>query len=108
MDWKAELQLSLDRVTSKILTDRTENQILGQVLQSNFHKEKLQGRQPVNLAFYNDPLKRNTKLNFEKANEIRRKYNHGEYGKKRLAKEFGVCKAVITRIINNQSWKQES
>ena len=41
----------------------------------------------------------------DQALEIRQKYDPGKYGKKRLASEYEVCKSVITRILNNQSWK---
>jgi hypothetical protein len=87
--------------------NRTDAQIYGQIKLSEMYLDRYQGVQPSSLEMYNDPKYRKCKLTMDQALEIRQKYIPGEYGKKRLAAEYGVCKSVITRILNNQSWKQK-
>lgn len=87
------------------LMRRTDKQLEGQVKISVLYQDRFQGKQPESLMDYNSPEHRRCKINMEQADQIRKSYTPGEYGKKRLAKEFGVSKAVITRILNHQSWK---
>lgn len=47
-----------------------------------------------------------SKLSFEKAREIRKKYSTGEYTQRQLAEEFGVKQATISKVILNKSWKE--
>ncbi len=101
------LQEELDKVMSSPFMDRTDAQIDGQIKLSEIYRERYQGAQPPSLEIYNDPQYRNCKLTMDQALEIRQKYVLGEYGKKRLAAEYGVSKSVITRILNNQSWRQK-
>jgi hypothetical protein len=84
---------------------RSDEQLAGQVHLSSLYKDRLNGRQPESLKEYNEPERRNCKITREESEEIRRRYSPNTYGKKRLAKEFGVSKAVITRILKQQSWK---
>lgn len=100
-----KLQEELERVMDSPFMDRTDAQIDGQIKLSELYQDRYQGTQPPSLEKYNDPAFRKCKLTMDKALEIRQKYVPGEYGKKRLASEYGVTKAVITRILNNQSWK---
>jgi len=104
---KLKLQEELERVMDSPFMDRTDAQIDGQIKLSELYKDRYQGMQPPSLERYNDPAYRKCKLTMDQALEIRMKYIPGEYGKKRLASEYGVTKAVITRILNNQSWKQK-
>lgn len=83
---------------------RTDEQLAGQVKLSCLYQDRYQGSQPESLKEYNLPERRNCKITREQSEEIRRRYSPNAYGKKRLAKEFGVSKAVITRILINQSW----
>ncbi len=84
---------------------RTDEQLAGQVKLSCLYQDRYQGSQPDSLKEYNAPERRNCKITRDQSEEIRRRYSPNTYGKKRLAKEFGVSKAVITRILNHQSWK---
>ena len=102
---KLNLQDEIDKVVDSPFMDRTDAQIEGQIILSAIYQDRYQGMQPPSLEKYNDPAFRKCKLTMDKALEIRQKYVPGEYGKKRLASEYGVTKAVITRILNNQSWK---
>lgn len=90
------------------LMRRTDKQLEGQVKMSLLYQERLNGNQPETLKKFNDPERRNCKINREQADKIRRSYIPGVHGKKTLAKEFGVSKAVITRILKNKSWKIKS
>lgn len=90
------------------LMRRTDKQLEGQVKISVLYQDRFQGKQPESLLNYNAPERRQCKINMEQADKIRKNYTPGTYGKKRLAKEFGVSKAVITRILNNESWKIKS
>ena len=46
----------------------------------------------------------NSKLSAEKAAVIRSLYRRGEYGYKRLAREFAVDEKTIRRIISGRTW----
>jgi hypothetical protein len=100
-----KLQEELERVINSPFMDRTDAQIDGQIKLSEIYRDRYQGVQPTSLEKYNDPQYRSCKLTMDQALEIRQKYVPGEYGKKRLASEYEVSKSVITRILNNQSWK---
>ena len=50
--------------------------------------------------------KRSTsKLNRQKAQEIRRLYNEGALSQDQLAQKYGVTPSTISRIICNKAWK---
>ena len=102
-----KLQEELDSLMDLPFMDRTDAQIDGQIKLSEIYRDRYQGVQPSSLEKYNDPKYRNCKLTMDQALEIRQKYIPGVYGKKRLAAEYEVSKSVITRILNNQSWKQK-
>jgi hypothetical protein len=102
-----KLQEELDSLMDLPFMDRSDAQIDGQIKLSELYLDRYKGIQPTSLQIYNDPAYRKCKLTLDQALEIRQKYIPGEYGKKRLASEYGVSKSVITRILNNQSWKQK-
>ena len=56
------------------------------------------GIQPIAFKLFNDNKTR--KLSIDKILEIRRKYNPYVYGKLRLAKEYGVSKTLIHKILS--------
>jgi hypothetical protein len=47
----------------------------------------------------------NARLTDEKVREIRQRYQFGVIGAQKLAKEFGVGKSTIRRVINNTHWR---
>ena len=49
--------------------------------------------------------KRTTKLNKEKVLKIRELHDTGNYTQTNIAKIFGVGKALISKIINKQKWR---
>jgi hypothetical protein len=64
-----------------------------------------QKKQPTALVRFNVPSNRQCKLTQEQVDEIRARYNPHVYGKKRLAKEYGVSQSVVLRILRGKSWK---
>jgi hypothetical protein len=66
---------------------------------------KNKGIQASGLIPYNLPENRTCKLTRRQVKEIREKYIPNHYGKAKLAKDFGVSRSVIFRILKGQSWK---
>jgi hypothetical protein len=56
------------------------------------------GLQPIAFRIFNE--NRIRKLSNNQILEIRKKYNPYVYGKLRLAKEYGVSKTLIHKILN--------
>jgi len=73
---------------------------------SDLYKSRTNGMQPQQLRKYNKSINRICKLSVEQVMEIRKKYNPHVYGKKQLAKEYGVSATVIYRIVNGKAWKE--
>ena len=100
------IQHELDRIMNSdlmVLSDRKLEQY--QNLSDRFRGEN-KGIQASGLIPFNWPENRSTcKLNRQRAEEIRNKYVPNHYGKAKLAKEYGVSRSVIYRIIKGQSWK---
>ncbi len=48
----------------------------------------------------------NSKLTWDQVREIRAAYKHGNTSQRRLAKQYGVSKPTIQRIVRNQQWKE--
>ena len=103
-----DYQELLNQIEDHPCMKRTDEQLAGQLKLSCLYQDRYQGSQPESLIEYNLPERRKCKINMEQADKIRKNYTPGTYGKKRLAKEFGVSKAVITRILKNESWKIKS
>lgn len=67
---------------------------------------KNKGIQASGLVPFNEPENRSTcKLTRQQVEDIRKKYLPNHYGKAKLAKEYGVSRSVIYRILKGQSWK---
>lgn len=54
----------------------------------------------------NSQNQRSTKLNMQKAREIRIKYKTGNFTQKQIARGYDVSRRAIGSVINNQSWKE--
>lgn len=104
MDTK-KIQDEINKVQKSSFAHKTDKQLLAYEILSELHRQKYQGLQPLALAKYNDSENRKTKLNKQKVNEIRKKYNPYVYGKKRLAIEYGVSVTVIYKILKGKMWK---
>ena len=48
-----------------------------------------------------------SKLSWKKVREIRRKYLEGGYTQKQLAEDYGVKQGTISKVILNQSWRED-
>jgi hypothetical protein len=104
MDIK-KIQDEINKVQKSPFAQKTDKQLLAYEILSELHRQKYQGLQPLALAKYNDSENRKTKLNKQKVNEIRKKYNPYVYGKKRLSIEYGVSVTVIYKILKGKMWK---
>jgi hypothetical protein len=78
---------------------KTDKQLISYEILSELHKGKNKGIQPIAFKIFNENRVR--KLSNNQILEIRMKYNPYVYGKLRLAKEYGVSKTLIHKILNN-------
>ncbi len=78
---------------------KSDKQLISYEILSELHKGKNLGLQPIAFRIFNENRKR--KLSIDQILEIRKKYNPYVYGKLRLAKEYGVSKTLIHKILNN-------
>ncbi len=77
---------------------KSDKQLISYEILSELHKGKNMGLQPIAFRIFNENRKR--KLSNDQILEIRKKYNPYVYGKLRLAKEYGVSKTLIHKILN--------
>ncbi len=77
---------------------KSDKQLISYEILSELHKEKNLGIQPIAFKIFNE--NRIRKLSNDQILEIRNKYNPYVYGKLRLAKEYGVSKTLIHKILN--------
>ena len=77
---------------------KSDKQLISYEILSELHKGKNMGLQPIAFRIFNENRKR--KLSNDQILEIRNKYNPYVYGKLRLAKEYGVSKTLIHKILN--------
>jgi hypothetical protein len=77
---------------------KTDKQLISYEILSELHKGKNLGLQPIAFKIFNE--NRIRKLSNDQILEIRMKYNPYVYGKLRLAKEYGVSKTLIHKILN--------
>jgi hypothetical protein len=77
---------------------KSDKQLISYEILSELHKGKNMGLQPIAFKIFNE--NRIRKLSIDQILEIRMKYNPYVYGKLRLAKEYGVSKTLIHKILN--------
>jgi DNA invertase Pin-like site-specific DNA recombinase len=77
---------------------KSDKQLISYEILSELHKGKNMGLQPIAFRIFNE--NRIRKLSNDQILEIRKKYNPYVYGKLRLAKEYGVSKTLIHKILN--------
>ena len=97
MNNKAVLQ-ELKKIQESEYAKKSDKQLISYEILSELHKGKNVGIQPIAFKIFNENRKR--KLSIDKILEIRKKYNPYVYGKLRLAKEYGVSKTLIHKIIS--------
>lgn len=100
------IQSELNRIMNSDLVMKSDKKLEQYQNLSDRFKGKNKGIQASGLIPFNRPENRSTcKLTREQVEEIRNKYVPNRYGKSKLAKEYGVSRSVIYRIIKGQSWK---
>ena len=104
MDTK-QIQEEINKIKNAPFSKKSDKQLIAHDILSTLHKQKYAGIQPIALVKYNKTENRKTKLSKEDVIKIRSKYNPHIYGKKRLAKEFGVSASLVYKIINRIKWK---
>jgi hypothetical protein len=85
-------------INSSEYAKKTDKQLISYEILSQLNKGKNRGVQPLAFKLFNENRKR--KLSIIQVMEIKNKYNPFVYGKLRLAKEYGVSKTLIHKILN--------
>ena len=104
MDTK-KIQEEINKIHAAPFSKKSDKQLNAYDVLSNLHKQKYAGLQPIALVKYNKSENRKTKLSKDDVITIRGKYNPHVYGKKRLAKEFGISVSLVHKIINRLKWR---
>jgi hypothetical protein len=99
------IQRELDRIMNSDFVTISDRKLEQYQRLSEVLKGKNKGIQASGLIPYNLPENRTCKLTRRQVKEIREKYIPNHYGKAKLAKDFGVSRSVIFRILKGQSWK---
>lgn len=100
------IQSELNRIMNSDFVMKSDKKLEQYQNLSDRFKGKNKGIQASGLIPFNRPENRSTcKLTREQVEEIRKKHIPKVYGKAKLAKEYGVSRSVIYRIIKGQSWK---
>jgi hypothetical protein len=99
------IQRELDRIMNSDFVTISDRKLEQYQRLSEVLKGKNKGIQASGLIPYNLPENRTCKLTRRQVKEIREKYIPNHYGKAKLAKDFGVSRSVIHRILKGQSWK---
>ena len=88
----------IKKIQDSDFAKKTDKQLMSYEILSELHKGKNMGIQPIAFKIFNE--NRIRKLSNDQILEIRMKYNPYVYGKLRLAKEYGVSKTLIHKILN--------
>jgi hypothetical protein len=100
------IKRELDRIMNSDLVSVSDKKLDQYQYLSELYSGKNKGIQAPSLMPFNNPENRSTcKLTRQKVEEIRKKHIPNRYGKAKLAKEYGVSRSVISRIVKGQSWK---
>ena len=99
------IQRELDRIMNSDFVTMSDRKLEQYQNLSNRLKGQNKGIQASGLIPFNQPENRTCKLSRQQVEEIRKKHIPNRYGKAKLAKEYGVSRSVIYRILKGQSWK---
>jgi hypothetical protein len=99
------IQRELDRIMNSDFLMKSDKKLEQYQNLSDRFKGKNKGIQAPGLIPFNLPENRTCKLTRKQVEEIRKKHIPNSYGKAKLAKEYGVSRSVIYRILKGQSWK---
>ncbi len=100
-----DIESEMKHIFNSSYSKKTDRQLWAYQLLSDNNRALFDGLQPEALQKFNNPENRKCKLTSEQADTIRQKYKPMEYGKLKLAREFGESKSVISRILDGKSWK---
>jgi hypothetical protein len=98
------LQAQINKIDINPISHKSDKQLNYYEQLSESYKKRFKGDQPAALVKYNNVDLRLTKLSKQEVNEILQLYQKGVYGKKRLAKQFGVSSTMIYKIITGKNW----
>ncbi len=103
-----DIEAEMNHIFNSSYAKKTDRQLWAYQQLSDNNRAILKGKQPKSLQGFNSASSRKCKLTSAAVSTIREKYKPMEYGKLKLAKEFGVSKSVISRILDGKSWKVSS
>jgi hypothetical protein len=99
-----KLQEELDRFSASPISKRSDRQLIANDAKSTEYRERFKNKPPEGILAYHKSGKHQSKLTQLHADEIRSKYLPNIYGKRKLAKEYNVSVALITKIIDRKIW----
>jgi hypothetical protein len=99
-----KLQEELNRFSASPITKKSDRQLIANDAKSADYKQRFKDKAPDGILAYHKSGIKNSKLTQLQADEIRSKYLPNIYGKRRLAKEYNVSVALITKIIDRKIW----
>jgi hypothetical protein len=103
MDIK-KIQEEIDKLIASPISKKSDRQLIANDAKSADYKQRFKDKVPEGFLMYNKSSSKQTKLTQTQADEIRTKYCPNIYGKRRLAKEYNVSVALITKIIDRKIW----
>jgi hypothetical protein len=95
----SDLLKEINSIQQSEFAKKSDKQLNSYEILAQLKKGENKGIQPQAFKFFNDNRKR--KLSVELIEEIKNKYNPYVYGKLRLAKEYGVSKSLIHKLLKS-------
>ena len=99
-----KLQEELDRFSASPISKKSDRQLIANDVKSADYKQRFKDKAPYGILAYHKSGNHQSKLTQLQADEIRSKYLPNIYGKRKLAKEYNVSVALITKIIDRKIW----
>jgi hypothetical protein len=99
------IQRELDQMLNSDFVTMSDRKLEQYQHLSELYSGKNKGIQASGLIPFNQPENRTCKLTRQQVEQIRKKHIPNRYGKAKLAKEYGVSRSLIYRILKGQSWK---
>lgn len=92
-----DLLKEIQTIQESEFAKKSDKQLISYENLAQMKKGENKGIQPLAFKFFNE--NRNRKLTIEQIKEIKIKYNPYVYGKLKLAKEYGVSKSLVQKIL---------
>lgn len=103
---KAHTKKTKDKLSKALIGKKHTNDTKKKISEAS-NKLWAENRDRMLLAQVKGENHPNSKLNWVKVHEIRRKYSIGLHSYKSLAKEYNVSNVSIANVINNKTWKEK-